>query len=230
MQDSGIVSPSGTPDSPLANLPSSAQLLRNSPDALLSVTADSPLSAVPSSPVSTRSSSPLSPLPDRYGSEDTSSPHPLKAPSLESLADIVPLPPVFDIQSEADSSDCEGGSGYATTDAGDATDYDVDPAAIPQLNAAQKRKRESIAKRNAGKKLHRQTKRQRLAAERMPTTLRAPTFREAPLAVHTALSSESDFPVNSTGFLALRTKSLKPGEVWTLGELQGMGLLKWDGK
>lgn len=207
MEDNDVVSPPGTPDSPLSPLPLSSPPLPPSSDTLLDAAPDSP----------------LSPLPDGFGLPAASGP--LATPSLEQLADVVPLPPALDAQSEAGSSDWEAASDYATTDGGDATDSGDGPA---PLSAAQKRKRDRDAAHIASTKLRRARKRQRKAEARTPTMLRAPTFGEVPSVVHTELHSESA-PVNSTGFSALRTKSLKPLTIWTLKELRSMKVLEWDG-
>lgn len=204
MEDNDIVSPPGTPDSPLSPLPLS------------------------SSPLPPFSDAPTPPSPLLDGFDLPVAPNCI-APSLEDLADLVPLPPALDAQSTAGSSDWETTSGYATTDADYATDGDAGPAPpSPSLSVSQKRKRDRDAQRTASQKLRRQTKRQRLAEERAPTTPRTSTFHATPSIVHTKIHSESA-PVNSTGFSARRTKSLKPLKIWTMKELRGMEVLEWDG-
>lgn len=147
----------------------------------------------------------------------------LTPPPLDYLADLVTLPPAFDVQSEGGSSDWETGSEYATTNPGCATDGDDEPAPLPpDLNRA--------AKRKASAKQRRQVKRQCTAKKQTPTSIRVPTFHEAPSALRAELHGESDFPANSTGFSALWKEALKADEVWTLGELREKEVILWDGK
>lgn len=97
------------------------------------------------------------------------------------------------------------------------------------LRAGKKRKRgvyrsDSVAERGR----LRQRARDAVGA----TELRAPTYRGVPDVVRAELQSESHFLADSTGYSAERLKSIKPGQVWTMCELEEIDfeVLPWDGK
>lgn len=58
-----------------------------------------------------------------------------------------------------------------------------------------------------------------------------PVYGGVPDAIRTNLRAESHFPANHTGYTADQLKSIQPGRLWTLQELEEIELevMHWDG-
>lgn len=95
-----------------------------------------------------------------------------------------------------------------------------------------KRKRKRYASDKAAA-----TERRRIRRAARPPTERAPSAKvrarhtQEPLAIETVLNALNDLPVTSTGYIGRRTKAIRPGVVWEMGELieEGFEVLDWDG-
>ncbi|KAF7972612.1 hypothetical protein HWV62_17434 [Athelia sp. TMB] len=126
------------------------------------------------------------------------------------------------------SLSCTGASEYASELEADAAPPSLD---TPPL-LSKKRRRNWAASDKHAKKGRLQRKRKAHAEARGPTTMRAPTYREAPTALRTQIKSESTTLACSTGFTGLRSGALKPRTVWTLPQLrkEGHRVLEWDGE
>ncbi|KAF7971008.1 hypothetical protein HWV62_22273 [Athelia sp. TMB] len=104
---------------------------------------------------------------------------------------------------------------------------------LPSPPKAGKKRRRKIYPSDANaKRERRRNKRRREKDAQSPTALHMPLYAGSPEAFPTEMASEAHFPVNTTGYSAERVDSIRPGEVWTLQDLEKIGLevLPWDGE